>query len=325
MSRDTTWCFVRSVRVAIVLPMMQLIALTALRGQAADPRWNDLTINAPRPVMDAALLLEERYRAPVTYEDPVWEWRGDVYVVGGNDAAPMAWWLKSRLLILPDGLTPAESPVLNAALVGRVLDAYYNQNPGDARFRVTSSRLGLHIIPTAFHTADGKLAEAPALLDAYIRVPDARRMASDHLIALRTAVTESTGTLVEESGNDKWLDQFYAAGGLVPPKFATKLLTGKQQEPYSFVWGAAPMTARDALLSLLDSSATTLSWRLLCQPSGKPENRSCVLNVVPLQVPDLSADGKPVLDAAGKPKLRSLSYDRLKEPPKTLRRPASDR
>jgi hypothetical protein len=271
--------------------------------------------------MDAALLLEARYVRPVTYEDPVWLWRGEAYAVSSDETGPMALWLKNRLLILPDGLTPAETPMLDAALVDRVLAAYHSQNGGDTRFKVTVSRLGLHIIPTQFRNADGKLSSGGALLDAYIQIPEARRMASDHLQALRDAVTASTGTSLEQSGNDKWLDQFYAAGGLVPPKFAAKVLTEEERKPYSFVWGATVMTARNALISLLDSSATTLSWRLLCQPSAKPENRSCVLNVVPLQVPAVSADGKPLLDTAGKPKMRSVSYDRLREPPQTIPRP----
>lgn len=272
--------------------------------------------------MDAALLLEARYAKPVTYEDPVWQWRGDAYVAGHDENAPMSLALKNRQLFLPDRLTPAETSLLDAALVGRVLDAYHSQNAADTHYKVTTSRLGLHIIPTQFHNASGQLVPAGTLLDAYIRVPEGRRMASDHLQALRDAVTASAGTSLEGSGNDRWLDNFYAAGGLVPPKFATKVLTKEEQEPYSFVWGASTMTARDALLSLLDSSATTLSWRLLCQPSAKQRDRFCVLNVVPLQVPAIAADGNPLLDAAGKPKMRSVSYDRLREPPKSIPRPA---
>ncbi|MGB7760423.1 MAG: hypothetical protein WBL61_11370 [Bryobacteraceae bacterium] len=299
---------------------LQLAGPPVAPAQTAGLEPDGRTIEAPRPLMEAALLLEARYAKPVTYEDPVWQWRGDVYAVGSDETAPMALWLKNRILNLPDGLTPAETPTLDAELVGKVLDTYHSQDAGDTRFKVTVSRLGLHIMPALFHNAQGQFVTASTLLDVYVRVPEARRMASDHLQALCDAVTASAGTSLINGG--QWFDQFYAAGGLAPPKFATKLLTKEEQEPYSFVWGATTMTARDALLSLLDSSGTTLSWRLLCQPSAKPENRSCTLNVAPLHVLVTSADGKPLLDAKGKPRMRSVSYDRLREPPKTIPRPA---
>ena len=303
----------------LALFAMRLAAPHALLAQAPALEPDGRTINAPRPVMDLALLLEERYRKPVTYEDPVWQWRGDSFVAGRDENALALRW---QSFLLPDGLTPAESSALDETLVAKALDAYHSQNPDSTQFRVTTSRLGLHIVPAKLHDAWGRVVTAGSLLDAYIRVPEARRMATDHLTALRDAVTAATGTKVEESGNDKWLDQFYAAGGLVPPRSATKLLTTEEQQPYSFVWGAGVMTARDALLSLLDSSATTLTWRVLCEPSASPGDRFCVLNVVPIQVPVIAADGKPELNALGRPKMRSLSYDRLKEPPKTIPRPA---
>jgi hypothetical protein len=276
------------------------------------------TINAPRPVMDLALLLEARYRKPVTYEEPVWQWNGDSDPAGRDDNTRAVKW---ESFILPEGLTPAESPALDAALVGRALDAYHSQRPDGTEFRVITSRLGLHIVPAKFHDAWGRMVTASSLLDAYVRVPEQRRMASDHLHALCDALTAATGTPVWDGG-EKWFDGRYAAGGVLPPKGAAHLLTEKEQEPFSFVWGTTLMTGRDALLSLLDRSSTTYSWKLLCKPDGRPQERFCVLNVVPISVPVVDADGKPVLDANGRPRMQAISYDRLNEPPKTIPRPA---
>jgi len=322
MSRTSVGRYGAAACLALALLTLRLAVPPGSLAQTAALKPDGRTIDAPRPLMDAALLLEARYAKPVTYEDPVWLWRGDSYLAGYDENLPMALALKGRSLTLPKGLTPAETPTLNAALVGRVLDAYHSQNATDTRFKVTESRLGLHITPTQFHDAQGQLVPASTLLDVEIRVPEARRMASGHLQALCDAVTTSAGTSLINGG--LWFDEFYAAGGLVPPRFATKVLTEKEREPYTFVWGATTMIARDALLSLLDSSGTTLSWRLLCQPSAKPQDRFCVLNVVPIRVPAIGADGKPLLDAAGKPQMQSVSYDRLPEPPKSLPLPAPD-
>ena len=100
----------------------------------------------------------------------------------------------------------------------------------------------------------------------------------------------------------KWLDQFFAPNGAVPRYGAEILFTAKEKEPYSFQWGASGVPAREALVGLIESSSTTLTWALLCQPSLRPQNRSCTLTLAPIRLTRADDDGKPVK--------KSLSYDR---------------
>jgi hypothetical protein len=79
-----------------------------------------------------------------------------------------------------------------------------------------------------------------------------------------------------------------------------------------FPWGAYSAVARDALLDLFNQSATTLSWRLMCQASAQASDRFCVLNVGVIEVPVTDSNGKPVTDSHGKPVMRGLKYDRCR-------------
>ena len=94
--------------------------------------------------------------------------------------------------------------------------------------------------------------------------------------------------------NDEYVDQFYALNGYVPDKNADLFGTDEEQRRFSFTWGIATATpARDALISLLENSATTITWQFRCTPNAKPENRECVMNLSPIQVAVTGEDGQP--------------------------------
>lgn len=289
---------------AVVLMLaMQVAERLDLRAQTG-PQDKAGAIVSSRPLADVSLLLEERYAKPITFEEPVWAWRGDVEVKGEDENAYMAQWLKGRRFELPEGLNPQQTPTLNAALLEKVLGAYHSQNGDGTRFKVLESRMGLHIVPAQYHDANGQVVASASVLDARVAVPGAVRMASDHFLAVCAAVTAATGTKVDL--NSPWLDMYFAANATVPPNGAAQLLPEQEKAKYSFAWGAPEMPAREALLSLLDNSATTLRWSLLCHPSAKPGDRFCVLNLGPVQVRETGADGKSTL--------KSLSYDRRVKP-----------
>ena len=63
-------------------------------------------------------------------------------------------------------------------------------------------------------------------------------------------------------------------------------------EPAAFNWGVQSAVARDALIDLLDQSATSFSWRLMCQPSAKASDRFCVLNVGLVEVVETDSEGR---------------------------------
>jgi hypothetical protein len=230
------------------------------------------------PLEKAADLLQQRFGTVVTYEDPVWVWRGELAVVGSDENLPGGLRVTPHTLLLPGGLTPEAGAVLNAQLLGKVLDAYHQQNPERAEFQVLESKMGLHIVPLRAHDESGALKPAGSLLDAKVSIPVASRTASEHVAALCRAV--SAGSTVPLEYSDSWFNQYFAANGYVLPR----TLTGSERPYMVFEWGAKEMTARDALIDLMSRSATSMMWRVKCISSAQAKNRSCQLGLGPLMV-----------------------------------------
>jgi len=266
------------------MPRVALIvtAVLLLRAQAQPAPSGPEVIVAPRPLNDISMSLEKLYHKVVTYEEPISVWRGELITKGRDPDGPFGLWLREdRRFVVPDGLEPQRTPELNVAVLKSVIEAYNLQNPEGTLFQATSSRLGLHILPLQAHDTDGKLVPATTLLDTRINVPSSKRMPSEHIQALCDAVTAANGEGALRF-NYKWFDLVFVPNGLRPPKSAAQLLSPEEKEPYSMVWGASGVSARVALLSLIDLSATKFTWHLLCRPSVKPENRFCVLNMNPM-------------------------------------------
>ena len=240
-------------------------------------------------------MLSARYAKPVTYEDPVWLWRGETRALGPNPTGIGALEVLPRSLTLPAGLTPEETPVLDAARLASVLDAYHAQNSDGPRFRVLQSTLGLHIVPVAARDANGTLVAVSSVLDARISVPRVRRTASEHMAALCQAVSATTKEVVEF--NDQWFDDYFAANGYLLPRFKT----GRERPYMMFEWGADGV-ARDTLIDLLGGSSTTMTWYLGCLPGSQPSERLCFLTPLPLTI---------AVTIRGASTTKALSHDRI--------------
>jgi len=270
-----------------------LVAAISL-AQTAGP-VDRLVITAVRPLKDVVDMLEAAYSKPVTYEEPVRVWRGDLKVVGKNENARFALLPQDRSFRLPVALGPPEAPVLDGTLVGKILDAYHAQNDG-ARFRLLTSNYGLHIVPALVNGADGRLALGGSLLDTVITIPRERRMPDGHIQALSDAVNASSATKMQAVPNLQFMEHFAPGGTVCPsggPSIADYPGAPGPPEACSFEWGAAAVPAREALISLLEQSSTTMTWKLLCQPSAQPQDRICFLDVEPLVVTAPRADGRP--------------------------------
>lgn len=84
----------------------------------AQPNWAkdaDRTgsITWLKPLERAAEMLGARYSRAISYEDPVWRWRGELEVLGvdsvlGREVARV----KPSTLVMPDGMTPDKTPAL---------------------------------------------------------------------------------------------------------------------------------------------------------------------------------------------------------------------
>jgi hypothetical protein len=254
------------------------VAGMLLGGACAQPAVAQETIKWYLPLEKAAELLEQTYAKPVTYEDTKRLWEGEVDFLGPSPDRKRTPRVKEHSLVMPAGINPQDAPVLNAALVQKVVDTYNQQNPGQARFQVLESRLGVHIVPLQVHDAGGKLVAASNPLDTVISVPRASRTASEHLLAVGEAVTAASGILMEVVPD--LFNNYYAANSYLVPN---RPLTDADRRYMVFDWGTDKVTARDALISLMDGSSSTMSWRLHCGGRGW-ESKSCFFGMTPLLV-----------------------------------------
>lgn len=276
-----------------------LLSQTIFFLQALSPS-NSKVITSGRPLSEAARLLEGIYAKPVTYEDPLLMWRGDIG--WSSSGAGVNLHPKDRSFSLPVEFGEQKPPTLDLALVERILDAYHTQTDGP-RFRVISSRWGLHIVPSQARNISGQWISIKPLLDSRINIEVESRTPYAHFAALCDAVTDSAG--IEIKAAAPWLDQNFAPNGLIPPRIGT--LTDEEKKQISFTWGVKGKIARDALISLIELSATTLTWDLRC--STEPSDRYCRLNLGPIQL--------PIANPYGLQLRKSLIWDRYKERPLT--------
>jgi len=251
-------------------------------------------IDDASPLYRAAVLLGGRYAVAVTYEDPILQRPEDMLLTGNNPDSPISYEPRMKHLRVPDDLTPNRTPKLDGGALGKLLEAYHASNPDGIRFKILETTYGLHVVPDTVLDLTGKPVRATTPLDATITVPEGERMATEHLKAISDAVERASG--VHLLLIDEWVDQYYAANGLSPAKnVLVPILLGwsgpEAKLPYSFVWGAAGVSGRQALLSLLDTSATTLVWHVNCHPHPVPGKSMCMFNVVPLRVPITGPDG----------------------------------
>ena len=274
--------------------LLSVIGLACVTATPQATLSSSRVINDPRPLSEVADLLEQTYAKPITYEESMWVWEGDLQPLGTDRNAKWGYIPKYEQLVLPGPVSDKQD--LGSTL-NQIVSAYHNRSEG-ARFRVIRSSLGFHIVPLQGHDRWGTLGPASSLLDASISVPIEERTASDHMRALCTAVSAATGTelrfffAVFRSS----FDQLFAA------------------QPGTFSWGVSGSVARDALIDLVNQSATTVSWRLFCQASAQPQDRFCVLNVSPIVV--------NVVDANGNATKKLITYDRCGKCPHLFLPPA---
>lgn len=266
----------------------------ALRGQivSADPQLADLPymsgpnmIRSLHPVSDAADLLRKVYGMVITYEDPLWEWPGEMAAaLGSSMVAPdtKGGWSPGWVnFTLPVATTPAADL---PARLSQVLAAYDQQTSGP-RFKVLTSKLGLHIVPLQVRDRDGRFAPARNPFDNPVLVPQQERTAHRHLKALESAMLAANDALkivVSPLVVDLRGDSF------------NFMFAPTRADDRPFVWGTAipNTTARDALIDLLDRSATTFYWDMKCMGTSSVRYNVCYVNVGPIEIAP-APDGAP--------------------------------
>jgi hypothetical protein len=203
----------------------------------------DLAVTSPRPLADAARVLEQRFRRVVTYEDTLYLHPDDTIRDEGGRLIPRG----GRMAIQYEDTAGLPS------VIDKIVETYTrSQLPG--AFAVDHQSGDHHIVPRSFRSDRGTMEARLPLLDATISIPaqaqerDGLRLVEE--IARRAGAargeTISVGTVPTNA-----LAQHRAAGR------------------------ASSGTARDLLMGLFRDMGRLCSWQLL----NNPGTREFVLNI----------------------------------------------
>ncbi len=179
--------------------------------------------------------------------------------------------------------------------------ASYHQQTDGPRFAVITSRYGVHIIPTQKRDEGGNWVSVTSPLDAEVTVPVQERTATEHLVAILGQVTSITRISVA------FVPTNVSRYGLPDP-----FEWGFAADPSRFSWGASGAVARDAILDLLEPSATTYSWHLNCDPHGL----DCAFNIGALIVAEVGANGRAADKTVWYDRCGACDYVRSRPEPK---------
>jgi len=153
-----------------------------------------LESSAPRPLADVVLQLETRFGARITYEDPRWEFAGDLVDVtesvrrdGVRDSQhrvvapvgrPFRFEIPNRLKYVP---TPR--PVLLTVV------REYGNSGNNGRFSITATGDVFHVIPVARRNRSGTVTPMKSRLASRVRLSPRSRSAQDLIAEVLASVS----------------------------------------------------------------------------------------------------------------------------------------
>jgi hypothetical protein len=258
-----------SLRITMRRPL--LITIVALALQFASLRGSTATIevNDPRPIAKAVQTLVSQYGYVITYEDPRYNYMGDLEDV----TAKFTRWNKrpemAPKIIVPamGKITvslPATSGLKDVASALGVLAQQRSEHGG--HFRVQQSADVFHVIPTEARDPDGNWSANPSILDVPISLPAHDYSEHGMMQAICSAVGVLNHVEVHAGGGDVGL-------GIRPAGPETLYHLEAKNE-----------SARTVLLRALSTSSTRRrTWQLLYDYTVK----AYYLNI--LEVPDVRA------------------------------------
>ena len=265
--------------------ILGLLFLLAAGALAQDQR-----VVSGRPLLEVANKLEAKWATPIHYEEPVWT---------EQDAAADTPGPRQRTATLPASVYVNQGRARDIEHLRGVV-ASFNASNADLSYELMQRPAGFVLVPAKRGQSVVQLAATSrTVLDEHISVPIAARAPYDHLVAIASALSTKLNFTVDASspllmGFDRLFGD--ADGG-------------------SLTWGTPAMvSARDALMSLLEKSSTTMSWKLNCQPPSKTDKAFCVLNVGPLLVESR--------DELGKTAMVPMQHDRCQRCPSRIAPPA---
>jgi hypothetical protein len=196
----------------------------------------ELGLISPRPLAEAALLLEGRFDCMVTYEDAPYLYADDMVRDEGGRIIPRGGRISVQYQVGDD----------LREVIHRVLGVHARSGyPG--LFAVEARAGTYHIVPYGFRNADGVMEERLSLLDTMISLPSQVRSGLQLVESIALAVSEATGESISLGT--------LPINAFIQHVSAAKVLSGK---------------SRDLLIDLFCEMAPRLSWQLLNDP-GKAE------------------------------------------------------
>ena len=249
-------------------------------------------ITGPRPLGELADRLEAVWARPISYEEPVWM-ASDLSTTGSGP--------RSRSVEVQVAAFANRDRNQDVSYLGGVLVAF-NRDNRDLQYQVIETSLGFAFVPEKRPQSVVALSgQSRTVLDELVSVPTETRTGFGHVVAIAEALTARLGFKVE--ANTPILGMGF-----------DRLFSGTQFAS-TVNWGTnSQVPAREALSDLLLMSATSMSWRLNCQPPSNADKAFCVLNVAPLRIETLDQQGRAVKV--------TLEYDRCRRCPPLVPRPS---
>jgi len=232
-----------------------VLLLSFCYGVLAEQKQDTISVRGARPVSDAAIELGKRYNWVIAYEDPQYEYAGDIEDATQRvrkDIKPGEQVEDSKRVILPRvkelSVTfpqPSTPNDITAELqvTKSLVDAYERKEGTTFEVRRTPNRV--EIVPAMFRRASGELQPAKPLLDTLIRMSPDDRNGATFLRVLCEELQGQTGVKVFP--------------GMFPQNAFAQYHTKAEYENIS---------ARQVLTEFLDGMphGNRYTWALLFQP-----------------------------------------------------------
>jgi hypothetical protein len=215
----------------------------------------EMNISDVRPVKGAVERLEKEFHVPITYEDPLYIFPGDVEDITAKVARPEALaatsrprvikGMKSRDLRFSYSRASTTTSAFSSArlAVGSALDANNTDYP-PAIFDVADEGGRLHVYPKKVKNKLGEYVAQRSLLDVPISIEPEERTALEFVQLLCSALSRESETLVETGmlSLNYWSQQRTSLGGKNRParEFLVALLAELEgrdpQNRHKFSW-----------------------------------------------------------------------------------------
>jgi hypothetical protein len=218
-------------------------------------RTADISVVSYRPLADAILELETRYGWVVTYEDPFYEFQGDIteYVRRDGKRGPTIVSPFERTLRFKYQEADAARP---QGVLLSLLNEYHAG--GYDMFRLSNQGSIYHVVPSFSRNTKGVMVPRQSRLDARITLADGER-------TVGAMVREIVDEVARRSGSKITV-------GLTPFHLmsSAKVRGSAANEP-----------ARDVLVRTLAATGSPISWAIYCLP----EPNECALNLQVVRIP----------------------------------------